>query len=301
MDVLQDPPSTGFEERLVRRPFDGRILSSPSRVVDPDDVAASGTMSAGPRVLSLSDGTRALVQQRVPGAAIGDQVLASVLAEAVRLGVAEDDRDEDVVLGRRCRLFAVKEPGARIVAPPTATSRTTVCVDDDGLVLRERWELRKRLVLERTAIELEEDPTLTELDDVDTAPAPAAPFAMGATVRSVGAVESFIDEPPVPTDFELVDRYETVTVDRTQGPSRTGAWVMQRNGDFLVVEAGTGRVSLSGAMREVPSPLGEAALFLGAMGTEIRVLVDSNRWIRATTSAPSADLARYLATLRLRD
>lgn len=300
VEVFQDPPSTSFEERLVRRPFDGRILSSTSRVVDPDHVGTSGTMSAGASVLSFGEGHRTVVQQRVPGAAIGDQVLAAVLEEAVRLGYAEAHRDEDVVLGRRCRLFAIKEPGARVVAAPTDSSRTTLCIDDDGLILSERWELREHLVLERTAIALDEDPTVTELENVAEASVTAVPLAMGSTVRSVEQVDSFIEEPPLPTGFELIDRYETVAVDRTRGPSRTSAWVMQDNAAFLVVEAGTGLVSLSGGMSEVPSPLGEGALFLGTMGAEVRVLVDANHWIRVTTSAPPADLARYVARLRSR-
>jgi hypothetical protein len=300
VDVLQDPPSTGFEERLVRRPFDGRILSSTSRVVDPEDVGTSGTMSAGSSILSFSDGQRTVVQQRVPGAGIGDQVLASVLEEAVRLGYAEAHGDEDVVLGRRCRLFEVKEPGARIVSAPTDSSRTTLCVDDDGLVLRERWELRERVVLERTAIALDENPNVTELGSIANGPVTAAPLTMGSTVRSVGEVDSFIEEPPLPAGFELIGRYETVTVDRTRGPSRASAWVMQDNAAFLVVEAGTGLVSLSGSMSEVPSALGDGALFLGTMGAEVRVLVDANHWIRVTTSAPPADLARYVARLRSR-
>lgn len=301
VDVHQDPPSTSYEERLVRRPFDGRILSSASRVVDPDQVGTSGTMSAGASIVSFSDGQRALVQQRVPGAAIGDQALASILEEAVRLGHAEGPRGEEVVLGRRCRLFAVKEPGSRIVAAPTDGSRTTMCVDDDGLVLRERWELRERVVLERTAIALDEHPNVTGLQDAPDGSVSAAPLTAGSTVRPVEQVDSFIEEPLVPTGFELTGRYETVAVDRTQGPSRTSAWVMQDEGAYLVVEAGTGLVSLSGKVSEVSSPLGEAALFLGTMGAEIRVLVDANRWIRVTTSAPSADLSRYVATLRTRD
>lgn len=284
----------------MRRPFDGRILSSTNRGVDPEHVDTSGTMSAGASVLSFSDGQRTLVQQRVPGAAIGDQVLASLLEEAARLGYAEAHGGQDVVLGRRCRLFAVKEPGARVVAAPTDSSRTTLCVDEDGLILRERWELRERLVLERTAIALDENPTVTELENIANAAVTAAPLTMGSTVRSVGQVDSFIEEPPLPTGFDLIGRYETITVDRTRGLSRTSAWVMQDNGDFLVVEAGDGRISLSGSMREVPSPLGEAALFLGTMGAEIRVLVDANHWIRATTSAPPADLVRYVAALRVR-
>lgn len=284
----------------MRRPFDGRILSSTSRVVDPEDVGTSGTMSAGSSILSFSDGQRTVVQQRVPGAGIGDQVLASVLEEAVRLGYAEAHGDEDVVLGRRCRLFEVKEPGARIVSAPTDSSRTTLCVDDDGLVLRESWELRERVVLERTAIALDENPTVTDLADISDTPVTAVPFTTGSTVRSVGQLNSFIEEPPLPTDFDLIGRYETVTVDRTQGLRRTSAWVMQDDGDFLVVEAGDGLISLSGSMSEVPSAIGEAALFLGTMGAEIRVLVDANHWIRVTTSAPPTDLSRYIGTLRIR-
>jgi hypothetical protein len=301
VDVLQDPPSTTFEERVVRRPFEGRILSSTSRGVDLNDPGTSVTMSVGSSILSISDGQQTLVRQRVPNAAIGDVALASVLEEAARLGHAEAQAEEDVVLDRPCRLFAVKEPGARVVAAPTKSSRTTLCIDDDGLILRERWELRGRVVLERTAIELDEDPDLTASGDPTNAPAPEAPLTMGATVRPVERVDSFIDEPPLPTEWTLIGRFETVTVDRTQGLSRTSAWVMQDNGDFLVVEAGNGRINLSGSVREVPSALGEAALFLGTMGAEIRVHVDANRWIRVTTSASPTDLSRYIETLRIRD
>lgn len=301
VDVLQDPPSTTFEERLVRRPFEGRILSSTSRDVDLADPGTSGTMSIGSSILSISDGQRMLVQQRVPSAAIGDVALASVLEEAVRLGHAEAQPDGDLVLDRPCRLFAVKEPGARVLAAPTESSRTTVCIDDDGLILREQWELRGRVVLERTAIEFEEDPDLTALGNPSNASTPDAALRMGATVRAVDRVDSFIEEPSLPRGWTLTGRFETVTVDQTRGLSRTTAWVMQDNADFLVVEAGDGRVNLSGRVSEVPSALGEGALFFGTMGAEIRVLVDATRWIRVTTSAPPTDLSRYVETLRTRD
>jgi hypothetical protein len=300
VEVFQEPSSTSFEERLVRRPFDGRLLASRSREIDVDDPETSGTESLGSLILSLTDGQAVPVQGRVPTLAIGDQALAALLEDAVRLERAIALGEDDRVLGRSCRLYAVKEPGARVLAAPTADSRATLCVDRAGLVLREVWELGGERAFERTAVTIDKKPdpdTLAELRDA----APTDDSAtQGPRVRAVTKVRSFIDEPPLPRGFRRTGRYQTASVDRTLGPLSTSAWVMERGGDFLTVETGTGSIDQRDAATEVDVPLGDATLHLGTSGSEIRIAVDDDHWVRVTSSVSPSDLQRYAAALRAR-
>ncbi|MDP1819087.1 MAG: hypothetical protein Q8K58_04240 [Acidimicrobiales bacterium] len=300
VEVLQDPSSTTFEERLVRRPFDGRLLGSRSREVDIDDPETSGTESLGSLILSITNGQSVPVQGRVPTVAIGDQALAAVLEDAVRLDRAVALSEDERVLGRPCRLFAVNEPGARVLAAPTADSRATLCLDEAGLVLREVWELDGELVFVRTAVAVDEKPELDALGELgDPAPTDAS-LAQGPMVRAVTRISSFIAEPPLPRGFRRTGRFQTASVDRALGPLSTSAWVMERGGDFLTVEAGTGSIDQRDAASEVGSTLGDATLHLGTTGSEIRIAVDDDHWVRLTSSVSPSDLERYAAALEAR-
>lgn len=299
VEVLQEPPSTTLEERLVRRPFDGMLLGSRTRVVDVDDPETSGTASRGSQILSISNGHAVPVQGRIPTLAIGDQALGGLVEDAVRLGRATATGDEDRLLGRSCRVFGVKEPGARSLDAPTSDSSATVCIDDDGLVLQERWKLGGQLVFERTAIAIDERPDLGALDELVDAGTGNAPV-QGTSVKAVARITSFIVEPPLPRGFRRTGRFQTASLDRAIGPVATSAWVMDRAGDFLTVEVGRGSIDQRDAADELDSPLGKATLHLGAAGPEIRIAVEGGRWVRVAGSVSPSDLEAYVATLRTR-
>lgn len=299
VEVHQQPPSVTFEERIVRRPFDGRLLAGTTSLLDRASPDTSGTVGVGAAVYSVSRGELTLVQRRVPASAIGDQSLPSVLDEAVDAGLAERLEPLDTVLDRRCRQFAVREPGARILSAPTDESRATICIDDAGFVLRERWELRGELVLERTAVEVDAAPTEATVSEALDVVGSAGPPTSGPSVRAVDRLDSFLREPAVPEGFRLAGRYQSATIDQAFGALQSSSWVMSRGGDFVVVEAGTGPIRLDDGLRTISAAGGTGMVYIGWSGSEVRIAIDDRRWVRVTSSAPSAWLEEYVDTLRL--
>lgn len=286
----------------MRRPFEGRLLAGTSALLDRASPDTSGTLSVGSDVYSLADGGVTLVQRRVPTSAIGDQSLAAVLDDAVEAGLAERLGTVETVLDRSCREYVVREPGAAVLLKLTDESRLGVCIDDDGLVLRERWELRGELVLERRAVELDESPTQRALSAALQADGEAGAVPSPASVRAVERLDCFLGEPDVPAGLRQMGRYESAALDQVVGPLQSCAWVMSGRGHFVVVEAGTGRIRLEDGLRRIATPgLGDGAVYIGWTGSEVRIAIDERRWVRVTSSAPAPWLEEYAATLRLAD
>ncbi len=261
---------------------------------------ADGSLSLGGAVYALTGAHVAPVQARVPGPAIGDQALAVVLDEAAAAGLAERGAGMDEVLGRPCTLFEIVEPGATVLVPASDRSRDEICVDHDGLVLRERWRLNGALVLSREAIEVETNPSRELVDAALSSEATDDTTNLQAPrARKVSSIHAFLREPPLPAGFQLEGRYQTGVV-TPAGPVTTQAWAMQRRGDYLVVEVGTGRANRpSGAATMRLDGLGTASLTSGVRGSEAIVAIDGgDGWVRVTASAPGRWLRDYLRSLR---
>lgn len=205
------------ETLTVARPFQSLLLATR------DGDLISGTATSRERLWTYVDDRDGwLVVQPELHRAASDRRPLAAMATMVALGLAEE-LEPSSVLGRDCRVFRtgrpLTDPGA---APPTDGQATEACIDADGLVLHERWEIGGEVVSERTA-------SAVELG-VD---APASAFDPTPVVDDAPELEALLSTIAVPADEETLARLRTDitppdgyglegTVLRAGSPDRTG-------------------------------------------------------------------------------
>lgn len=206
------------ETLIVARPFESLLLSTRN-----DDLV-SGTATSRDRLWTyLDDRDGWLVIQPELHRAAFDQRPLAAMAMMMALGLAEE-REPSSVLDRPCRVFLtgqpLTDPGA---TPPSEGQTTEACIDANGLVLHERWEIGGELVSERTA-------TAIELG-VDVAPESFDPTPV---VDDAPEFEALLSTIAVPADEETLARLQTDitppdgfalegTVLRPRSPDRAGS------------------------------------------------------------------------------
>lgn len=194
--IVYDIVENGLERTetvIVRRPFESLVLSSR------DDELLTGTATSRQQLWTyLSDrGGWLGVQPQLHRAAF-DQRPLGAMATMIAMGLAEEAGTASY-LDRECRVFRtggpLSNPGA---TAPSDEESTEVCIDANGLVLHELWEIDGQPVSERTAREVELDPELS--DDL---------FDPSPVVEDAEEFEAFLTSIAVPADDETLASLET--------------------------------------------------------------------------------------------
>lgn len=206
------------ETLTVARPFESLVLSTRN-----DDLV-SGTATSRERLWTFLDDRDGwlVIQPELHRAAFDQRPLAA-MAMMMSLGLAEE-LEPSSVLERPCRVFLtgqpLTDPGA---TPPSDGQTTEACIDGNGLVLHERWEIGGELVSERTATAIEMD--------VDV---PPESFDPTPVVDDAPEFEALLSTIAVPADEETLARLQTDitppdgfalegTVLRAGSPDRAGS------------------------------------------------------------------------------
>lgn len=309
------------EQRLVRTPFEVRIETHRA---EPDDV----DLDADPVLLDLEvlggvesgslAGDRALLVS-APAPARHSAHLGTDLDAAQQAGVLEPLGHGRRIAGRTCaelRTGAALDGG--ILRPPTDTDRNDVCVDDDGLVLREEITVGGHLVERRTAVSVDVDSDRGDLDDAFTPLGHRIPEADGGgRVRRV----TLDSRPPDVPHFELdaspagterIGRFGVLT-DSVPGPNAAAPIaasismvdVHVGGGDVVVVENGaavTGTVVLGRGDVAVPlSFAADATAVFLTSGVEIRASLEGGRFLRLVSTLSLRETVALAESMRMLD
>lgn len=220
------------ETVTVRRPYESLVRS------ERDGETVSGTATSRARLWTyLTDREGWLVLQPELHRAAFDQRPLTAMAMAISLGRAEE-AGTDTYLGRSCRVFVTGQPlGSSGITAPSDAESTELCIDDEGLVLHERWQIEGSTVVERTATSVETgievdtaafDPTPV-VEDAEEFEAVLSTIAVPADEETLALLQTDI----VPPDGFVLDG----TVLRAGAPDRGGATEIVRfysNGSELI-------------------------------------------------------------------
>ncbi|MBV8958041.1 MAG: hypothetical protein JO087_04670 [Actinobacteria bacterium] len=151
----------------------------------------SGFVGQGTRLYSVEAGALVDHGDRATGAPPGDYRLGPALPDLVRLHLARRMGTERVA-GRTCIVYRLAGPIGDPIKPVAAGEHADECVDSQGLLLSERWELDGKLL------------RLTRAERVDTTVPSDAAFAPPDLPRR-----------QVPIGFTVVDTLPTTKVPST--------------------------------------------------------------------------------------
>lgn len=295
------------EQRLLRAPFEVRIETHRVEPDDADldadplllDVAVLGGAETGP-----VDQDRALVVVP-PTPARRAPHLGTDVAAATEAGVLEPLGRGRVVAGRGCTELRTGAPlDGGILRPPTEATHNDVCVDADGVVLREEITSEGRVVERRTAVSVDAGPSLAGDEAFEPLGFRIPESEGGGRVRRLTPGSRPPDVPhhqlPAPPEgMALLGRFGVLT-DAASGANAAGTVgavisvvdVYLGGGDVVVVENGasvTGGPVLGRGDIEanVPFAPDATAVFLTA-GVELRAPLDSGRFVHITPARRSS-------------
>lgn len=300
------------EVRTVEPPFRTRVETGRG---EPDDGAEPAVVDLevlGGLELGPLGQERALVVIQ-PGPAARGGRFDTDLRAATDAGLVEPTGRGFEIVGRTCtevRTGTFVDAG--VLEAPTAEDHADVCVDDDGIVLREEVTVAGEVLVRRTAVELE------ILDDV-----PADRFAPlgwripesngGGRVRAVtdDSRPAGVDHhhlPSAPAGYEHAGRFGVAT-DTSTGPNAAGAIdrlvsivdLYVAGPDVLVVENGalvSGGAALAPGIVEVEfARFDDVTAVFHATGVEVRVRFDDGRFLRLRSSGALDDLVSLLESV----
>src|SRR4051794_12001996 len=141
----------------VRRPFDGRLVSSIDGKQTGDRASRFGTL-----VLTTGEGPRTLVSPPAPATA--DLRLATALPDAVANNFVQV-RERRRVLGQLCQVYRAGSTvvsGTLVPVNTTAGEHSDFCVDRQGLLLEEVWFKGGHPLQRRVATKRVVNPTLPD-------------------------------------------------------------------------------------------------------------------------------------------
>ena len=305
------PGSTSTEVQRVVAPFDARTETFAG-------TEARGTPLAEREVsfgilATKSRGSTLTVLEAPP--AVAGARLAEALDSSEELGLVER-REVRAVAGRRCQVWRTSsELGATTFVAPAGDSYLDLCVDRDGLLLEE-WQveggepIRQEVVIDVEIGGVDVDDVRRLARDI-TLPLDEG----GGSVEKIGdderPVGPFLDVAGPPDGFTRQGRYTVVPphpglrAGGDRGKVRAATVdVYVRETDVIVVERG-GVLDLSDPWSveprfpdvELGSAIGTGELVPGRLGSEVRALLGSGRYLRVFGTVPLdelVDLARAL-------
>jgi hypothetical protein len=296
------PPTTVVWEILsARRPFDIRKVTFSQRPT-PGDRPTGGTLTDVDHLYVVRpDGIHA-VSGRQPALGTADQALAPVMQAAVDRGLAKAG-DARTVAGRRCRDYRFLEPPAGPIKSLRGSDNDQICLDADGLVLREAYTLKGKLVMLREAQEVTIDPPGldAELDVSAVSPSTDANAPSAEQLDDPSAAAGV----PAPAGFSppAVVSFALPSPPGTGGPPllyQSTVWAFTRGADLITVEAGGGGAVPwvdTDPSQAVSLPVGPAESVIRSDGAELRVDLGGGRWLRVRGTVSPEALADYARTL----
>lgn len=308
------PFTTRWEELTVRRPFESRQVTYADRPARPLSPGGSGTLATVDHLFLIGPdrGPNGIqeVSGRQPGSPTGDQALAPTLAEAVARDLARPGARR-VVAGRVCHDAAFLEPVAGPIKALRGSDRDLICIDGQGLVLREEWTLGGRVVQRKEAVEVSLDPG--DLDAAfSSAGASPAPGSAAPAVTPRPPADPAFPDPPAPPGFRLA----TTVGFSLPAPQQLGSgppallysstvWAFARGADSITVEEGT---SVEDALPWSDRDPSRAVSLSGRRGTtvlrndgpEVRVALEGRRWLRVRGTVRLSELVAYARGLLVR-
>ena len=305
-----------WEVLSVHRPLTGSDLvyttSGPPRS---GDHPVAGSISTPTALFSVNGLGVHRASGRQPGPPSGDQLLGRQMAEMLHRGLAVDRRSSQRVAGQTCRMVRLAEPPSGAIRPVRSMTpdHDDVCLGPSGLVLAETWTYHGAVVLQRTAVTVQESN-----NDIVASSGPVAPGTDGATPQPAAAADvtadpqapSALSAPSPPTGFATFEAPVNFRLPDPNTPTATVArsrvWTFVNGGDVITVEAGITRggqppwrtgdtVTVRVALRG----LGRAETAVRSDGSEVRVDLGARGWVRVRGTVPVRTLADYAQGLRL--
>lgn len=318
--VLTDPQGGRDSETdrvWVRSPFESRLETASGTPPGGDAISVQVGDLRHLRIGGVSD---AATVARVPGLAPSSIRLAPIIDDAIDAGLLER-REQREVAGRRCQVFRSGSTlGSGPLRPITGEEFADSCVDADGLLLEETLFVDDSPVFRRTAVEVEVGDIAD--DDLFATGDPTAPVDRGGGSTVPAAADSFpvgtfwvLPDDGVPDGFRLRERFSVIPPqpDRFADPTLRDAIIagvadvyVRDDGRFFVAyQGGTlGGVPAFPSAEEVAAAepvdagaVGDGAVLLSALGTEVRIPLDGGRFVHVIGPLPPMTLVEIARSL----
>lgn len=273
------PATTAWEVATMRRPFLSSDLSFKKRphlaaLGAPD----TGSITDADHLYALNGGTLRRVAGRQPGIGVGDQALLDVAPDAVKHKLARV-KGHKTILGRTCTNIEFVEPpvGGLAPLPDDQENHDDLCIDRGGLILREQWTLKGRVVVTREALEITKAPA----DAFDVSAAEPVTGSL-AVPRATPMTDTAA--PPAPKGYTLADAVDFF-LPRSDAPDQLAyaskVWAFTKGAALITVELGAGQVVPWNTDEERPLSLGarHAASVVRSDGIEIH-WENGDHWVR---------------------
>jgi hypothetical protein len=296
-----------WEELTVRRPFEARDVTFAQRP-GPGVAVDSGTLATVDHLYRLSPDGLQEIAGRQPGLPTGDQAIGPQLVEAQRRKLAAPTKTRRTIAGRQCQDHRFVEPPVGPIALLKGSDSDLLCIDDDGLLLREEWTLKGKVVLRRQAETVDLAPA--DLDRV-LSPEGAAPFPANLAaplVQPSDGSNPILPEPAPPAGFTKATIVDFALTGGQQAPGAPAAllytstvFAFARGGDSITVETGVSTGPLpwkdTDPSRDVELPWAKVQSVLRNDGPELRADLGRGRFIRVRGTVSPAALEAYARTL----
>jgi hypothetical protein len=299
----------------IRRPFDGRIVSSIAGKQTGDRASRFGTL-----VITTGQGPRTLVSPPAP--ATSDLRLATSLPDAVADNYVQV-RERRRVLGQVCQVYrtgSTVASGTLVPVNTTAGEHADICVDRQGLLLEEVWVKDGEPLQRRVATKRVVGPALA--DDLFTLGSPEEAFSVeqgngfireidpssafeGTVYRLTAPPEGatylgrFVVQPPTLSPFR--SPLDSPTEKREQ-VSMIDVW---RKGADVLVFSQTIAADISALPNDSKTakklqlgPIGEAATVIDLRSNEVRAELPEARFLRIAGTYSREQLVELAGSLR---
>ena len=286
-------PYTTWELVTVRRPF---LASDLTFKQNPDldalAVPQNGTITDVDHLYSQTGAELRRVAGRQPGIGGADQALLDVADEAAARKLARI-KGSETVAGRKCRVLQfVEPPVGALSALQDKANHDDICVTSGGVILRELWTLKGRVVVTRQAVEIRYDAPDAAFD-VSTAEDAGA----GLAVPRVAPMDEGLTPPPTPRGYAVATAVDFF-LPRADAPSQLAyaskVWAFTKGADLITVELGAGQVIPWDRADDKPLRLGTLGVssLVRSDGIEIH-WANSDHWIRVRGPMSQARLLPY--------
>jgi hypothetical protein len=233
-------PTVAWEVLTVKRPF----LASDLNYKTKPDLAALGAPDTGSltdvdHLYSYAGDSLRVIAGRQPGLGAGDQALLEITNDAVARKLARVGKTATIA-GRTCTTVQFVEPPIGELGPFTkAKEHDDVCLTRGGIILREQYTLKGRVVLTREAVQISDAPD----DAFDTSAAQEVTGALA--VPRVAPIEESLTPPPSPKGYDAASAV-SFFFPRPDAPTQLAyaskIWSFTKGAALITVELGAGQV-----------------------------------------------------------